>query len=177
MRGLLEAITVHILLCGDARRNRDDYIDLMLSKPTARPLLTPGQPFQSEVNTGFGILVKTFFDVSDVYLGAESFTEDNMNTPEVIEAKQKSIEFIETHLTTVKLPRQEVDRGFRFWDAVSLSLGCIFGDLFDQVMTAVRTLAKEQGPNPSLATQITSPAIIDAFEKADKWLKPRRPTV
>ena len=36
LRHLLEAITIHILLSGDARRNRDDYTDLMLSESGVR---------------------------------------------------------------------------------------------------------------------------------------------
>lgn len=32
LRQLLEAASVHILLTGDARRNRDDWLDLMLSQ-------------------------------------------------------------------------------------------------------------------------------------------------
>ncbi|ORX35909.1 temperature dependent protein affecting M2 dsRNA replication-domain-containing protein [Kockovaella imperatae] len=150
LRALLEAITVHILLCGDARRNRDDHLDLMLS-----------QPFQGEVNTGFGILAKTYLDVATFHLGEDaSFTESNTSTPEVISAKQKAMEFLESSFTSIKLPAQEVERGFRFWDAV---------------MIAIRTLAKEQGPSPGVAIAITSPAVIEAFEKADKWLKPMRP--
>jgi hypothetical protein len=45
MRQLLEAIGVHLVLSGDARRNRDDYLDLVTSLP-----------FQGDVNTGFGSL-------------------------------------------------------------------------------------------------------------------------
>lgn len=32
LRQLFEAATIHILLSGDARRNRDDFLDLILSK-------------------------------------------------------------------------------------------------------------------------------------------------
>ena len=44
-----------------------------------------------------------------------------------------------------------------------------------QVMVAIRTLSKEQGPDPPLASSVTNPDVIEAFEKADKWLKPMRP--
>jgi hypothetical protein len=48
-------------------------------------------------------------------------------------------------------------------------------DVINQVMVAVRCLDKEQGPNPSLTNSVTSTAVIEAFERADVWLKPMRP--
>jgi hypothetical protein len=42
-------------------------------------------------------------------------------------------------------------------------------------MVAVRKLAQEQGPKPSLANSVTSSEVIEAFEKADLWLRPIRP--
>lgn len=41
-------------------------------------------------------------------------------------------------------------------------------------MVAIRTLDKEQGPTPGL-NALTSSTVIEAFEKADAWLKLMRP--
>ena len=72
-----------------------------------------------EVNTGFGILTKTYLDVAMFHL-EDSFTEANMSSPEVKAAKNQALEFVESNFTSVKLPALEVERGFRFWDVVSL---------------------------------------------------------
>jgi hypothetical protein len=77
-----------------------------------------GLPFQSEVNTGFGILAKTYLDAATLYFG-DTITVDNANSPEVQLAKKKAMAFVEDNFTSVKMPVQELDRGFRFWDAVS----------------------------------------------------------
>jgi hypothetical protein len=42
-------------------------------------------------------------------------------------------------------------------------------------MVAIRTLNKEQGPNPSVANTVIQPDVIEQFEKADRWLRPMRP--
>lgn len=106
---LLEAISVHILLSGDARRNRDDLLDLCLSLP-----------FQSEPNTGFGILAKTYLDAATIYFG-DTITEESVQADagKVAEAKGQALKFIEQSFESVKGPVEEVKRGFRFWDAVS----------------------------------------------------------
>ncbi len=44
-----------------------------------------------------------------------------------------------------------------------------------QVMVAVRALDKAQGPIPPLANSVTSPGVIEHFERADRWLRPMRP--
>ncbi|EIW71069.1 XPG domain-containing protein [Tremella mesenterica] len=150
LRHLLEALQVHILLSGDARRNREDQLDLMISVP-----------FQTEPNTGFGILAKTYLDATIIYFGdtitLESVEKDSAG---VKTAKKEALSFVEQSFSGVKGPVQEVERGFRFWDAI---------------MVAIRTLAKEQGPSPSLTSTIISPANVEEFERADRWLKPMRP--
>jgi hypothetical protein len=84
-----------------------------------------GLPFQTETNTGFGILFKTYLDVTLYqYQNAEGVTEETItsetaNSPEAKSAKEDALEFVETNFSSVKLPRQEIERGFRFWDAVS----------------------------------------------------------
>lgn len=78
-----------------------------------------GLPFQTDVNTGFGILAKTYLDAATFHYG-DSITEANAQTDEVQQAKRSALEFVEQAFTGVKNPIQEVERGFRFWDAVSL---------------------------------------------------------
>nr|XP_019008239.1 XPG domain-containing protein [Kwoniella pini CBS 10737]OCF47020.1 XPG domain-containing protein [Kwoniella pini CBS 10737] len=148
LRHLCEAVSVHILLSGGARRNREDHQDFMLSLP-----------FQSEVNTGFGILTKTYLDAT-TYHYEDTITEADANTEKAIQAKKDALSFVEQSFSSVKLPLQEVERGFRFWDSI---------------MAAIRSLDKEQGPTPSLAQKVVGKDVIEQFEKADKWLKPMRP--
>nr|XP_019046903.1 XPG domain-containing protein [Kwoniella bestiolae CBS 10118]OCF25833.1 XPG domain-containing protein [Kwoniella bestiolae CBS 10118] len=148
LRHLCEAVSAHILLSGSARRNREDYQDFMLSLP-----------FQSEVNTGFGILTKTYLDAT-TYHYEDTITEADAKTDRAIQAKKDALSFIEQSFSSVKLPLQEVERGFRFWDSI---------------MAAIRSLDKEQGPNPTLAQRVVGKDVIEQFESADKWLKPMRP--
>jgi hypothetical protein len=92
------------------------------------------------------------------------------------------LEFVEQNFESVKNPKTEVDRGFRFWDTVSHDslLFCTrrkIRDLTIQVMVAVRTMAKLQKttkeddhrvfPNPEQT--------LEEFEMADRWLQPMRP--
>jgi hypothetical protein len=119
-----------MLLTGSAKRQRDDYTELLLSTSLTLSLLLvvandAGLPFQTETNTGFGILFKTYLDVTLYqYQNAEGVTEETItsetaNSPEAKSAKEDALEFVETNFSSVKLPRQEIERGFRFWDAVS----------------------------------------------------------
>ncbi|WWC59720.1 uncharacterized protein I303_102282 [Kwoniella dejecticola CBS 10117] len=148
LRHLCEAASVHMLLSGSARRNREDYQDFMLSLP-----------FQSEVNTGFGILTKTYLDAT-TYHYEDTITEADAQSEKAIQAKKDALSFVEQSFSSVKLPVQEVERGFRFWDSI---------------MAAIRSLDKEQGPTPSLAQKVVGKDVIEQFEKADRWLKPMRP--
>lgn len=92
--------------------------------PSAEPwqcqVLTPGLPFQSDVNTGFGILAKTYLDAATFHFG-DTITDENVSSDSVQQAKQSALEFVDQAFTGVKAPTLEVERGFRFWDAVS---GC-----------------------------------------------------
>jgi hypothetical protein len=45
---------------------------------------------------------------------------DNIEDDAVKEAKRDALSFVEQNFTSVKSPLVEVERGFRFWDAVSL---------------------------------------------------------
>jgi hypothetical protein len=82
---------------------------------------TSGLPFQHEVNTGFGILAKTYLDAA-VYHNNDSITEANMSTLQVVAAKQEAMLFVEQTFSSIRNPIQEIERGFRFWDTVSVGL-------------------------------------------------------
>lgn len=83
------------------------------------PLLTnPGLPFQSDINTGFGILAKTYLDAAIHYNEAD-ITPETADSEAVQQAKRMALEFVDEAFTGVKNPTNEVERGFRFWDAVS----------------------------------------------------------
>ncbi|WVQ75844.1 hypothetical protein IAR50_005477 [Cryptococcus sp. DSM 104548] len=149
LRQLFEAVSCHLLLSGDGRRNRDDFNDIMISLP-----------FQTDVNTGFGILAKSYLDATAYHNEGEFVTEATMGSEQCKNAKREAIAFVEANFSSVRNPVQELDRGFRFWDTV---------------MVAIRTLAQAQGPNPTLAQTVVGKDVIEQFERADKWLKPMRP--
>jgi hypothetical protein len=135
--------------------------------------LTSGLPFQNEVNTGFGILAKTYLDVATFHYG-DTISLEHANSEAALAAKKAARAFVADTFSSIKNPDSEIDRGFRFWDTVSVPRDT--SDCVDsQVMVAVRKLAQEQGPKPSLANSVTSLEVIEAFEKADKWLRPIRP--
>jgi hypothetical protein len=155
MRQLIEAIAVHIVVTGEARRGRDDYLDIMVSLP-----------FQSDTNTGCGILIKTYLDAAVFHMG-DTFTPETADTDTARAAKKEALGFIEHSFSSVKMPLQEIERGFRFWDTVSVAR-----EGADEIMVAVRTLVKEQ---PEGHLPIISPTVAGEFERADKWLRPMRP--
>jgi hypothetical protein len=104
----LEVTTLNLLLRGDVRRARDDLLDITLSLP-----------FQAEVNTGFGILAKVYLDALTHINGGQRVRDPN--GPGIKDAKSMALEICEDTFTGIKNPRLEVERGFRFWDVVSLS--------------------------------------------------------
>lgn len=95
-----------MLLRNDARRPRDDLLDISLSLP-----------FQTEVNTGFGVLAKVYLDALTHINNRERVRDPNAEG--VKEAKALALEICEETFPGVKSPKMEVDRGFRFWDIVS----------------------------------------------------------
>lgn len=95
-----------MLLRGDVRRARDDLLDITLSLP-----------FQTEVNTGFGILAKVYLDALTHINGGQRVRDPN--GPGIKDAKGMALEICEDTFTGIKYPRAEVERGFRFWDVVS----------------------------------------------------------
>lgn len=138
LRTLLEVTTLNMLLRGDVRRARDDLLDITLSLP-----------FQTEVNTGFGILAKVYLDALTHINGGQRVRDPN--GPGIKDAKSMALEICEDTFTGIKGPRMEVERGFRFWDVA---------------LTAMRQLHSENAVLPEL---------VDQFEAAEAWLAPMRP--
>lgn len=98
-----------MVLRNDARRVRDDFLDISLSLP-----------FQADTNTGFGVLAKTYLDSTIAYNEGVPIKEGEGETEDAKDAKEAALESVEENFGGVKNPRAEVERGFRFWDAVSL---------------------------------------------------------
>ncbi|KAF7345495.1 XPG I-region protein [Mycena venus] len=138
LRTLLEVTSLNMLLRNDARRARDDLLDIALSLP-----------FQTEVNTGFGVLGKVYLDAL-THINNRTRVRDP-NAPGVKEAKAMALEICEETFPGVKYPKLEVERGFRFWDVA---------------LTAMRQLHSEGAVLREL---------IDQFEAAEAWLAPMRP--
>jgi hypothetical protein len=176
----LEVTTLNMLLRGDTRRPRDDLLDISLSLP-----------FQTEVNTGFGVLAKVYLDAL-THINKQQRVRDP-NAEGVKEAKALALEICEETFPGVKSPKLEVERGFRFWDIVSgilfilififlrfsfvldffvayLCKGWILtkigNDCLYQALTAMRQLHSE--------SQVLR-ELIDQFEAAEAWLAPMRP--
>ena len=103
----MEVTTLNMLLRGDVRQQRDDLLDITLSLP-----------FQTEVNTGFGILAKVYLDALTHINGGQRVRDPN--GPGIKDAKSMALEICEDTFTGIKYPRMEVERGFRFWDVVSI---------------------------------------------------------
>lgn len=94
-----------MLLRSDARRARDDLLDITLSLP-----------FQTEVNTGFGVLAKVYLDAL-THINNGTRVRDP-NAEGIKESKALALEICEDTFPGVKYPKHEVERGFRFWDVV-----------------------------------------------------------
>ena len=70
-------------------------------------------PSQTDTSTAFGILGKVYLD------GVIMVHGDHVKPGEdATEAKEAAFELIESTFVGVKNPKAEVERGFRFWDAV-----------------------------------------------------------
>lgn len=120
LRTLLEVTSLNMLLRGDAKRVREDLLDIALSLP-----------FQVDVNTGFGILAKVYLDALTHINGRQCVRDANAEG--VREAKQLALEICEETFPGIKNPKSEVERGFRFWDCVSAfySLISLFGSCIE----------------------------------------------
>lgn len=107
-----------MLLQRHARRAREDLLDIALSLP-----------FQADVNTGFGILGKVYLDALVMMHGGRITSADEEG---VADAKESALDICEETFTGIKNPKLEVERGFRFWDAVrSFPLICRTRQLID----------------------------------------------
>lgn len=100
----MEVTALNLLLRGDASRAREDLLDIAMALP-----------FQNETNTGFGILAKVYLDALHAIYEKRIVSRDD---PGVFEAKEMAMEVVDDTFEGVKNPRTEVERGFRFWDAV-----------------------------------------------------------
>ncbi|PPQ85250.1 hypothetical protein CVT25_010023 [Psilocybe cyanescens] len=138
LRTLLEVTSLNMLLRNDARRARDDLLDIALSLP-----------FQTEVNTGFGVLAKVYLDAL-THINNGTRVRD-ANAPGVGLAKEMALDLCEETFPGVKYPKAEVERGFRFWDVA---------------LAAMRQLHSEGAVLREL---------IEQFEAAEAWLGPMRP--
>lgn len=136
MRNLVEMISMSLLLRGDGRRNRDDYLDISLSLP-----------FQTDVNTGMGIVVKCYLDGLIAYHEGP-VTADQAEDASVMEEKKGVLGMLDETFTNVKDVRAELGRAFRFWTAVR---------------EGVETLDKENA---------ISKDVVSQFRDADAWLSP-----
>jgi Temperature dependent protein affecting M2 dsRNA replication len=149
-----------MLLRSDARRARDDLLDITLSLP-----------FQTEVNTGFGVLAKVYLDAL-THINNRTRVRDP-NAEGVKQAKALALEICEETFPGVKYPKMEVERGFRFWDVVSnishitaSTCGTNEHPLYYKALTAMRQLHSEGSVLREL---------IEQFEAAEAWLAPMRP--
>ncbi|KAJ7604397.1 XPG I-region protein [Roridomyces roridus] len=130
LRTLLEVTSLNMLLRNDARRGRDDLLDIALS-------LT--------VNTGFGVLGKVYLDAL-THINNRTRVRDP-NAPGVKEAKAMALEICEETFPGVKYPKLEVERGFRFWDVALTAMrqlhseGAVLRELIDQFEAAEAWLA------------------------------------
>ena len=82
LRTLLEVTSLNMLLRHDARRARDDLLDVNLSLP-----------FQTEVNTGFGVLAKVYLDALTHINNRQRVRDPNAEG--VREAKAMALEICE----------------------------------------------------------------------------------
>ncbi|KAJ6468720.1 XPG I-region protein, partial [Mycena vulgaris] len=113
LRTLLEVASLNMLLRNDARRARDDLLDIALSLP-----------FQTEVNTGFGVLGKVYLD---------ALTHINNRT----RAKAMALEICEETFPGVKYPKLEALTAMRQLH----SEGAVLRELIDQFEAAEAWLA------------------------------------
>ncbi|TIA87371.1 hypothetical protein E3P99_03205 [Wallemia hederae] len=116
LRTLVESITMNAFLKNNARRARDDYLDIALSLP-----------FQNDTNTGFGIFFKIYLDALTTFAEG-NITEENKDSESVKEAKQSAMEILGDAIPNVKDPEAELLRGFRFWDAVLVCVRTLKAD-------------------------------------------------
>lgn len=129
LRSLSEMVTLAMLLRGEARRVRDDYLDISLSLP-----------FQTDTSTGMGILAKCYLDAIYTLQGGPVRAGEEQR-PDVVDAKQSIVEMLVETFENVRDVRLELTRCFRFWSALA---------------AAIERLHEEQAVDPELAAQFRS---------------------
>ncbi|CAD6955960.1 unnamed protein product [Tilletia caries] len=130
MRHLVEMVACTLLLRGDARRARDDFLDIALSLP-----------FGTDANTALGIVVKCYLEGLLTMHDGRAISEEEVKgagREEVREEKEAIVEMLGETFENVKDVKGELRRGFRFWDVL---------------MVAVRTLNTEKAVSAELAQQ------------------------
>lgn len=136
LRSLVEMVTLTLLLKSESRQPRDDYLDLSLSLP-----------FQTDTNTGMGIVVKCYLDAIYTLHGG-AIQENETQNADVVESKDTVVEMLVETFENIRDVPLELRRAFRLWAAL---------------MEAIEVLAAEQSITPTVAQQ---------FRAADAWLKP-----
>jgi hypothetical protein len=112
LRSLLEATAFNLVLRGDAQRVREDYLDIALSLP-----------FQSDSNTGMGILCKAYCDAVTVLSQSQSLGREALGGEGGRPVKEQAAGMLDPAegkglFANVRGVRAELERGFRFWDVV-----------------------------------------------------------
>ena len=136
LRSLVEMVTLTLLLKSESRQPREDYLDLSLSLP-----------FQTDTNTGMGIVVKCYLDAIYTLHGG-AIQENEKQNADVVESKDTVVEMLVETFENIRDVPLELRRGFRLWAAL---------------MEAIEVLAAEHSITPTVAEQ---------FRAADAWLKP-----
>jgi hypothetical protein len=103
MRNLLECTILNLFIRGDARRRREDFIDIALALP-----------FQTCANTAVGVVFKLYCDLVD------SFAPNERSPPR--ETKDQAMGLLQEGFASMRDVQNELQRGFRFWDAVRTRL-------------------------------------------------------
>lgn len=99
-----------MLLRSDARRAREDYLDIALSLP-----------FQNDTSTAMGIVVKSYCDAATHMYKQTGYDESLWTKEEGKGIKNTTIELLEQPSpfgASVRNVRGELERGLRFWDTV-----------------------------------------------------------
>ncbi|CAO1628748.1 unnamed protein product [Parajaminaea phylloscopi] len=110
MRYLVETIASTMLLRSDARRARDDYLDIALSLP-----------FQSDTNTGLGVVFKCYIEAF-IAFHSRPPTEDEMGSADAIESKNSVLEMLDSTFANVRNVKGEIQRGFRYWECLMVAV-------------------------------------------------------
>lgn len=100
LRTLIESTVVQLLLRGDAKRDRTDWLDIagML-------------PFSFESNTVMGVIFKAYCDAVD------SMMTEGQDAAEIKDSVVSALQ--DAFGSSIRDVKGEVQRAFRFWDAVS----------------------------------------------------------